>query len=297
MFLLNNGNGTFTKSPYEIALGGATPTIVAADFDLANRDDLAVAIDYGSSDKIVIFRNNGGSGFGFSETQQIALGRASPLSMAAGLIDAGNYPDLVVGNYDGDSVQVFRNVSGGDLTPVTAVTVGDGPSSVTLANMDGDADLDVVVTSIRANTVTVLTNNGAGTLTAGTPIQVGQGPRSVTVADVENDGDLDLIIGNVTTNDVVILRKGPTGYGFPESSGLASFASLVDPGVKQVLALQLDAGGIIDLVAIRGDANNGSLEVLYNALGPGSHRLTLTGSNQVRESELWDHGVRAAAGR
>ena len=29
--------------------------------------------------------------------------------MTVGLIDAGNYPDLVVGNYDGDSVQVIRN--------------------------------------------------------------------------------------------------------------------------------------------------------------------------------------------
>ena len=42
------------------------------------------------------------------------------------------------------------------------MTVDDGPSSVTLANMDSDGDLDVIVASIRANTVTVLTNNGSG---------------------------------------------------------------------------------------------------------------------------------------
>ena len=44
-------------------LEAPTPTVVAANFDQDSRDDLAVAIDSGSSDGIVILRNNGGTGF------------------------------------------------------------------------------------------------------------------------------------------------------------------------------------------------------------------------------------------
>jgi hypothetical protein len=127
-----------------------------------------------------------------------------------------------------------------------------------------------------------------------TPIPAGQGPRSVAVADVDDDNDLDLIVGSALSNDVVILRRQGAGlsFSFPESSGLANFSSLVQSGVKQVLVTDLDDNGVVDLAAVRGDANAGSLAVLYNAVAPGSIRLTLSGSNTVSNQNF---GVTMAA--
>ncbi|MEX2168320.1 MAG: S8 family serine peptidase [Pirellulales bacterium] len=295
VFLLNDGDGTFTRSSYEIALPSAYTSIVAAGFVPGGRDDLAVALDGGgTTDLVRVFRNDSsGANFAFTALPDVALGNAGPLSIAAGLVNGDNLPDLVVGNFDADNVRVLLNNGGTSFTALAPVTVGDGPASVAIVpDMNGDGHRDVVVASIGVSTVTVLRGNGLGGLTLTTPIPVGQGPRSVAVADIDGDGDLDLIVGNTTSNDVVVVRNQGGTFSFPESSGLASFASLVASGVKQVLVTDLDGDGVLDLAAVRGDANTGSLAVLYNALAPGSHRLTLNGSNQVFHQNF---GIKVAA--
>jgi hypothetical protein len=291
IFLINNGNGTFTRSPNEIAVPSGYTSIVAADFNNDTRDDLAIAVD-GATDVVRVLVNNWAATPSFSALPDINLGTAAPLSIAAGRIDSDALPDLVVGNFDADTVQVLKNMGGTSFAPQTAIAVGDGPSSVAIADINGDGKADVVGTSIGTNSVFRLLGNGSAILTSSTPVPVGQGPRSVVVADVDDDNDQDLIVGNAQANDVVVLRNLAGVFSFPESTGLASFASLVASGVKQVLVTDLDANGVVDLAAVRGDSNTGSLAVLNNAIGPGSHRLTLNGTNQVFDKNF---GVTIAA--
>jgi hypothetical protein len=281
VFLINknDGSGTFVRSPYEIPISSGYSTIVAADIDLDGDDDLAVAVD-GASDVLHILRNNGG-GLSFTDLQQLDLQGAGPLSLAAGDLTNDGRPEFVVGNFDGDSVRVAKNNSGTSFTLQTALTVGDGPSTVAITpDLTGDGKRDVVVASIGSSTVTILAGDNAGGLTLNSSVPVGQGPRSIAVVDVDKDNDLDIVLGNTTTNDVVVLRKQGGTFSFPESTGLASFASLAASGVKQVLVTDINKDNTLDLVAVRGDANTGSLAVLTNALAPGSIRLSISGSNQ-----------------
>ncbi|WP_197526815.1 S8 family serine peptidase [Pirellulimonas nuda] len=294
VFLLGDGAGGFTRAPQEVALRQdplnpasallfARAHVSVADLDRDGDDDLVVTLDVGAqpNDRVRFLLNSGLTSPSFTPLADVAMGASGPLSLAVGDLTGDLYPDVVIGNFDGHSVQVLRNNGGTSFTALAAVPVGAGPASVTIAHIGGSTAPDVVGASIGANSVFRLINNGAGVLTGLTPIPVAQGPRSVSVVDIDQDGDADLVVGRSLDNDVVLLRNNGGVYSFPESTGLASFASLVASGVKQVLAADLNGDDIVDLAAVRGDANNGSLAVLANTLAPGSLRLTLNGSNQL----------------
>jgi subtilisin family serine protease/6-phosphogluconolactonase (cycloisomerase 2 family) len=298
VFLINNGNGAFARgaASTEVGYAGSLYTsIAAADVDLDGDDDLAIAGDSGA-DFVHILRNNNGAAPSFTPIQQFSLGTAAPLSIAAGDLTGDGRAEFIVGNFAGDTVQVLRNNAGASFTLLSPVAVSGGPASVlVIPDITGDGHRDVIVASIAANAVTVLRGDGAGSfLNSPTIIPVAQGPRSVAVGDMDGDGDLDLVVGNSQSNDVVILRRQGAGlaFTFPESAGLASFSSLVASGVKQVLPLHLDNDGVLDLAAVRGNATTGSLAVLYNAVAPGSLRLTLTGAGTTSNQNF---GITTAA--
>jgi subtilisin family serine protease/6-phosphogluconolactonase (cycloisomerase 2 family) len=293
VFLINQGNGTLARSPSEVTIPAGYSTLVAADFNADQRIDLAVAVDTGtaSSNVVRVLRNQGLSTPSFSTLAELSLGTTAPLSIAAGQIGGSSLPDLVVGNFLTDTVQVLLNVGGTSFAAQTPVPVPAGPSSVAIVNIGGDANPDIVGTSIAANQVFRLIGDGLGGLTADSPIPVGRGPRTIAVADVDGDTDVDLLVGNSLANDVVVLRNLGGSFSFPESSGVASFASLVASGVKQVLVADFDGNHLADVAAVRGDANTGSLVVLNNALANGAHRLSLTGNQTVSNQNFAVRGA------
>jgi hypothetical protein len=288
VLLMNNGNGTFTKSTNEIAIPvGIYASIVAANFDndVNQLDDIAVAVD-GVQDKLAIRINNGVGGF--TSLADISL-LTAPLAIAAGTLDSDSFPDIVVGNFDVDKVQVFRNISGTSFTGLTAIDVGDGPSSIAIADINGDLRNDVLVANIGTNGISTLINTTIGTnitLSNPTPLSVDGGPRAVTAGDIDGDGDVDIIVGTSTTDDVVVLRNVGGTFAFAESTGFASFAGFAGPGVKGVLVRDIDGDGLLDVAAARGDFSSGSLTVLENEEAGGSYRLKLTGFNIVNDQNF-----------
>jgi hypothetical protein len=278
VLLLNDKDGTFTRSANEFTVPSGFTRIVSADFNNDSKDDLAISVD-GVSDLVRVLINNGTGGF--TALPNISVGTGAPLSIAAGLLNGDNFVDLVIGNFGSDTVQVLRNNNGTSFTALSAIGVGDAPSSVALDDMNGDGFLDVVVANFGTDNVAVLAGNGLGGLAAPVYITAGQGPRSVVTADVDDDNDPDLIVANITLDDVVVLRNQAGTFGFAESSGAASFSGLAQRGVKSVLAADLDQDGLVDAAAVTGDFSNGSILVLNNAKAAGSHRLRLDGSNAV----------------
>lgn len=305
VFLINNGNGTFARAvaATELPIAAGHPTVAARDFDGDADDDLAVTLD-GIADTVFILKNSNAAAPSFTQVQAIGVGTGAPLSIAVGDLTADGKPELLLGHFFGNSVQVLQNTSTAgnpSFAPLAAVTtnIGDGPSSLAIVpDLNADGFKDAVVATIGTNAaVKILLGNGAGLLTAqATAIPAGNGPRSIAAADVDGDGDLDFVVGNAASNDVVVLRRTGLGadlaFAFPESSGLASFASLAAVGVKQVLTLDLDGNNVLDVAAVRGDANSGSLAILSNALAPGSLRFALA-ANQTKSGQ--NFGVTSAA--
>jgi hypothetical protein len=85
--------------------------------------------------------------------------------------------------------------------------VGNDPSSVVAADVNGDGKLDLISANQNDATLTVLTNNGTGGFGFYATLAVRNHPRSIASADVNGDGKLDLISANYFTNALSLLMN------------------------------------------------------------------------------------------
>jgi hypothetical protein len=101
----------------------------------------------------------------------------------------------------------------GGCAPKVDYAAGAKPSSVAVADLDGDQHPDLVVTDLEAGSVAVLTGNGDGTFQAKVDHRTGKQPSSVAVADVNGDAIPDLVVANAGAATLsVLLGAGGGAY-------------------------------------------------------------------------------------
>jgi hypothetical protein len=148
--LLGNGDGTF-RPQVEYATGSLPEALAVADVNGDGRLDLLVANDGDvASNGISVLLGNGDGTF----TAGAALTDNLPWSVAVRV----NSPlDIIVANSTSPgAVTVFTGTGPGTFAPGVDVAVGDLPTSVITADVDGNGIDDVVVTSQNAGTLSVL---------------------------------------------------------------------------------------------------------------------------------------------
>ena len=203
----------------------ATPNaIVVADFDGVNGSDVAVSMPATTGTASVeIFLNNGmsgGSWQGFADPISVTTGSSAEYLIVGEIDnDVNSSPDLVVTNYDDDSVTILLNDGSGNFTTTTLSTgVGSGPISLALGDFDEtDGDLldDLAVGCDGSSVgVKIYTNSTVAaasgprvpdfnlTSTWLTPV-----PTTIDPIDVNDDKDLDIIVLSGPSNSVTV-KKG-----------------------------------------------------------------------------------------
>lgn len=95
------------------------------------------------------------------------------------------------------------------FAPARDVPVGEVPSSVALADVDGDGRLDAIVTHLTSATgprrLWVLLGRGDGTFGGPATYATGSEPVAVAVADGTGDGVADLSVANYAVNTISVL--------------------------------------------------------------------------------------------
>lgn len=220
--LLGNGDGTFTAAAPTPALSGFPQEVAVGDFNGDGVPDLAVAVDAyadGVPGSVAILLGNGDGTF----TLQAATPATgdTPLSIAVGDLNGDGILDLAVSNgYDNTTqtwgtVTVLLGAGDGTFTP-TAVSpaVGSLPSSIAVADFNGDGIPDLATTNAGSNTVSVLLGNGDGTFAAPLNPAAGTDPCFIAVGDFNGDGLADFAasdcytpFGNSTSQIVVQLSQ------------------------------------------------------------------------------------------
>jgi hypothetical protein len=111
-------------------------------------------------------------------------------------------------------------------------TVGNGPTSVATADVNGDGKPDLIVANdLGSGTVSVLLNTTApGATTPSFAYQqtfaTQDAPLSVAAADVNGDGKPDLIVANIDANTVsVLLNLTSPGDTTPIFASQQTFAT------------------------------------------------------------------------
>jgi len=232
----------------------------------------------------------------------VLLFHASPaaadpaVSVAVGDLDRNGMDDLV--NIDAQgNINVVLCYADGSFS-VTTYSPGDlvQPSSVAVADVNGDGWPDVIVTdaSDAGHGVHVLLNNGDGTLAAevvyASGPSGGPGPQAVAVVDVNGDGFPDIVTANGTAGNVSVLLN--TGKGtFSTALQYPAGANAV-----AVAAADLNGDGKPDIVTA--DLSDNSVAVLLNngdggfaapveqAVGSGPVAVTLSDVNNDGHQDI-----------
>ena len=266
-----------------VAIGGRLSAVASADFNGDGRPDVAVV--NGQQNTVAVLLGGGNGTFSpgpqspFTVNGGILSGSV-PTAIAVGDLNADGRPDLAITNIPINPLTVIGGAITGHVGGAVAVLLGnadgsfsgagnfgtaaDLPSSVAIADLNGDGKRDLAIANLNSGNVSVLLGNGSGTLfppALGSPFDVGTRPASIAAADLNSDGKVDLAVASADDNAVAILM------GLGNGSFIRNPNSPVHVGVRPVSVklADLDGDGKLDLAAA--DLNDGKVSV---SLGDGS---------------------------
>src|SRR5216683_1865846 len=288
---------TFPETNFNV--GNNPAALVASDFNNDGLLDIAVANENDSS--ISILLNQGGGNFTAATNSPIVLAKTEtgPIAIAAGTL--GNTAtnsngvalateDLVIANSTSNNVTVLLGNGDGTFQEAAGspYAVGKTPSSVLLADFNGDGNLDFAVANQGDNTISVFKGDGKGGFTefAGSPFALTntasiseKEPVAMVTANLRratntsnNSPEVDLAVVNQSTNNVAIL------LGAVDTNGNISFTEAPNSPVAvgqspvAIAASDLNADGIPDLAVV-----NQSDDTVSILLGSGNAGGNFTG--------------------
>lgn len=145
----------------DLSVGSQPLAIVAGDLNGDGTLDLAVANFGTDTVSLLINRTAPGGALSFDPVQNIDVG-GDPQSLALADLNADGKLDLAVVNSSENTAWVLENrtASGAalDFVQVQSLVVGDGPTSLTIANFNSDAVPDLAVSGFLSGELAVLFN-------------------------------------------------------------------------------------------------------------------------------------------
>jgi uncharacterized protein (TIGR03437 family) len=206
---MGNGTGAFTLAVGSPFSAGTGPFALAvADFNGDGRPDLAITETIGAplpppnpfhefeqGTRASVWLGNGSGGFTAAPGSPFAVG-TTPLAVVTGDLNSDGKPDLVFANTRSNNVTILLGNGLGGFTPAPAspLPAGAGPSSLALADLNGDGFLDLAIGHEGYGDLIILLGNGFGGFTQafGRALSSTQTRGEVT-ADFNGDGRVDLV--------------------------------------------------------------------------------------------------------
>jgi Ca2+-binding RTX toxin-like protein len=254
--MTSNGDGTFS-APEKLAVGSDPDALAAgvlnSTYSSANVD--IVSANAGSDNVSVLIGNGDGT---FDNAVNYSVG-SDPAAVILPILQTNISaidPDMVTVNQESDNISVLVANQDGTFKPAVTYAVGNEPTSVVAADVNGDGNLDLIVTNKADNTVSVLIGNGDGTFKAQQVFAAGSGPVSVSAADLTGGHTPDLIVADQSSNSISVLVGNGNGTfqtAVPFSLGSTPIG---------VVTADFNGDGGIDVAALSKSAND--VSVLLN---------------------------------
>ena len=169
VFRNTNTSGTISTASFatkvDIATDSTPSSIAIGDLDGDGKPDIVITNQF--LNKISVYRNTATAGTittaSFAAKVNFITDTLSlPTAIAIGDIDGDGKPDVAVTNSFTNTVSILKNTSTvGSITSSSFAAAVDyktglGPTSVAIADIDGDGKPDLVVADFNAKTISVL---------------------------------------------------------------------------------------------------------------------------------------------
>ncbi len=269
-------NPSFTAQQTFVA-GNAPSSVATTDFNHDGKPDLVIADELAETASVLLGTTEPGAGTpSFMPRQTFSAGEAPSAVATADLNGDGN-PDIVVANHDENDVSVLFDttapgVTSPSFTAQQTFLVGNAPSAVTVADVNGDGKPDVIAVNHDEDTASVLLNTTApGAATPSFAAQQAFGtdehPSSVRATDLNGDGKPDLVVANEGSDSAsVLFNTTAPGASTPTFSLPHSFEAGNAP--SSVTTPDLNGDGVPDLLVSNEGGDTAS--VLLNTTEPGA---------------------------
>jgi hypothetical protein len=217
------------------AVGADPHSVAVGDFNGDDKPDLAVANTKDGTVSVLLNTTPQGATIPtFAGQQTFAVGHG-PQAVAVGDFNGDGKPDLVVANFNDNTVSVLLNTTPqGASVPSFATgktfAAGAQPDSVAVGEVNGDGKPDLAVANYLDGTVSVLLNTtpkGATSPSFATQqtFAAGTDPESVAVDDFNGDGKPDLAVADYGGTVSVLLNTTPKGATIPTFATRQTFAA------------------------------------------------------------------------
>ncbi|MBP6730657.1 MAG: T9SS type A sorting domain-containing protein [Chitinophagales bacterium] len=211
IYILNgNNNGSFGAGAFYTANGQTTSAIAIADFNSDNKPDI-ISLDNpnGGYKSLSIYTNTNYTGVAQALTLPTTIsanGAQSPGCIKATDLDGDNKKDIVINDYDGNKLYVYKNNGNNTLTLLDSVITAGKPLNIALADINNDNRPDIACSYYNTtDTVSVYLNTGTGLFGTGNHIAGGIGYGGILLSDVDGDNKPDLVSSYSSS---VRFRKG-----------------------------------------------------------------------------------------
>jgi type II secretory pathway component GspD/PulD (secretin) len=284
---------TFPETSF--AVGNNPSALVAAAFSGGTLPDLAVTNLNDNSISILLNQDSGNFVAQANSPIVLPATETGPIALAAGVFgntvtDSNGVTvapqDLVVVNSTSNNVAVLLGNGDGTFTEAAGspYAVGTNPSSVVVADFNGDGNLDFAVANKGDNTISIFKGDGKGgftpfpispfalqnstTVSETGPVAMATGNFRNTTLPSTSAPEVDLAVVNQTSNNVAIL------LGSVDTSGNLTLVEQTNSPITvgttpvAIAAGDLDVDGIPDLAVVnQGDGTVSILLASTNADG------------------------------
>jgi hypothetical protein len=177
-------------------------------------------------------------------------------------VNSDSKPDIIVGNYGGNSVTVFFNAGNGTFFLQSTYPTGSSstPNSVSVVDVNSDSKPDIIVANQGADNIGVLLNSGNGTFLSQKTYSPGSSsfPACVSVVDVNSDNKSDIIEVNYDGNDVHVFLNSHNGT----FSSQTNYSTGSDSHPQAVLVVDVNSDNKPDIIVA--NSGTGNVGVLFN---------------------------------
>jgi hypothetical protein len=207
-YALRNAANTGYETPVQRPSTGHKDTVGVADFTGDGQPDIVATNDNLPSFDLWVQKDDGT--FTPAPDSPFNVGGRA-IGMAVADFNGDRRPDVAVGDYSNDTVDVFLGQGGGGFSLERSYPSGDGPAGVEAGDFNFDGRPDLAIANQAGLRVTVLLRTPGGFVAdPSSPIVTNQAATGIAIADFDADKRQDLAVANLTSSTLsVLLNRTP----------------------------------------------------------------------------------------